>query len=246
MILRRWGVGWVAAYVALVLVGCAADKPVPSAAAAAPESAVVEPDLAATYTALGAAGGRLWSLDPKASSVRIYVFRAGTAARLGHNHVLSAPQFDARLYVPPTGDVGGARFDLQFRLDQLEIDNASSRAALGPAFATAVSDAAVEGTREHMLSADSMDAAQFPSVRVSALEIAGEMPKIAAKVRIGMHGRSRDVWVPLNVEVSADRVSVSGALVVRLTDFQIRPYSVLGGLLAIKDEILIEFDLAGS
>jgi hypothetical protein len=176
--------------------------------------------------------------------VRIYVFRAGRAAKLAHNHVLSAPQFTGFLYLPAS-DVWSGRFDLEFRLDELEIDKPEYRALLGPAFASVPTPEAIQATREHMLSEDNMQADRFPFVRIHSLEIAGESPKLAVKVQVEMHGQKRDMWVPLSVEGLPDRVLVSGALVLRQTDFGAQPYSVLGGLIAVKDEVLIEFKLSG-
>jgi len=66
-------------------------------------------DLQAIYFELGRAGGRVFSLAPKDSMVRIYVFRAGRAARLGHNHVLSAPEFTGFFHLPTSG-AGNGRF----------------------------------------------------------------------------------------------------------------------------------------
>jgi polyisoprenoid-binding protein YceI len=54
------------------------------------------------------------------------------------------------------------------------------------------------------------------------------------------------MWVPLSVEGLPDRLSVTGSLVLRQTDFGVQPYSVLGGMLAVQDEVIIEFKLLGS
>ena len=90
-------------------------------------------DLRAIYSELETAGGKVFTLDPHSSVVRMYAFRGGRAAKLAHNHVLAAPQFAGFFYLPP-GGASESRFDLEFRLDQLEIDNPANRAALGSAF----------------------------------------------------------------------------------------------------------------
>lgn len=195
-----------------------------------------------TYAKLAEQGGRVVTFDPHASTVRIYVFRSGAAARLGHNHVLSAPQFAGLLYLP-AGEIAKARFDMEFRLDQLAIDRPEHRSALGSAFSSVLSADQIQGTREHMLGNNSMQADRYPLVRIHSLHISGESPKIAAQVRVEIHGQTRDTWVPLTVETLPDHLSVSGALVIKQTDYGIQPYSILGGLLAVKDEILVEFKL---
>jgi len=202
-------------------------------------------DLQAIYFELGRAGGRVFSLAPKDSMVRIYVFRAGRAARLGHNHVLSAPEFTGFFHLPTSG-AGNGRFDLVFRLDQLEIDNPAYRSTLGAAFSAVLSPDDIESTRQHLLSADNLEADRFPFVRIHSLQISGEAPKFAAKIQVQMHGQSREMWLPLDVEGLPDRLSVSGSFVLRQTDFGAQPYSLLGGLLSVQDEVVLDFKLAGA
>jgi polyisoprenoid-binding protein YceI len=232
--------------VLLALASCASDGRAPAATAApTPASApAAEAPLAATYAALARDGARVYALDPAASTVRIYVFRDGRAARLGHNHVLSAPKFQGFLAMPATG-AADARFDLAFRLDELEIDVPANRAGLGPAFASVLTADAIAGTREHMLGESNLQADRFPVVRIRSLRIVGESPRYAAQVAMDMHGRTREMTVPLKVEGLPDRLSVSGSFVVRQTDFGVAPYSVAGGLLAVKDEVVVDFTLVG-
>jgi hypothetical protein len=240
---RKLTFGLPAAVAVAALLGCSATLPPPRAGREPVQAGGEGAELAAVYSDLGQAGGRVFTLAPKNSSVRIYAFRAGRAARLGHNHVVSAPQFTGFFHLPSSG-AGNGRFDLVFRLDQLEIDNAAYRSILGAAFATAVSPADVEGTRKHLLGADCLQADRFPFVRIRSLQIAGEAPKFAARIQVELHGQQREMWVPLDVEGLPDRLSVSGSFVLRQTDFGVRPYSLLGGLLAVQDEVVIDFKLA--
>ena len=145
----------------------------------------------------------------------------------------------------PKESISDTRFDLEFRLDQLEIDNTIYRSELGQAFATVLSSAAIEGTREHMLGPDNLQADKYPFVRVRSVAISGEVPKLAAQVEIEMHGQKRQMWIPLAVDGLPDKLNVSGSFVLRQSDFGAKPYSVLGGLLAVQDEVVIEFKLSG-
>ena len=53
------------------------------------------------------------------------------------------------------------------------------------------------------------------------------------------------MWTPLTVTGLPERLSVQGALVLKQSDFGIKPFSVFGGILAVQDEIVVEFTLAG-
>jgi len=228
--------GW-AVLPALMLVGCAGSGPpkmdlMPAAAeAVAAVAAVAPPDPAA---------GAIYRIDPAAGSARILVFRSGTAARFGHNHVLAVADMSGYVQVPQ-GKAEEGRFALSFRLDKLRIDPAALRQALGTNWASEVSADAAEGTRTNMLR--SLEAEQFPEVRIRSLRLAGAAPKLAAQVEVELHGQRRAMWLPLNVDVSEGLVKAAGSLVIRQSEFGIQPFAVLGGLLSVQDELVVEFDL---
>jgi len=228
----------------VILFGCTVSAPVQPPRPESPESKAVPTDLRTQYLALGASGGRILRLNPQSSAIRIFVFRGGVAARLGHNHVLTAPRFEGYVFVPQSGPADG-RFDLEFRLEELELDAPEIRSRLGGAFSGELSPSDIERTRAHMLGEENLQAQRYPFVRIHSLQIVGEAPKFAAQVQIELHGQQRDMWVPLQVEGLPDRISVTGSLILRQTDFSVQPISVLGGLLTVHDEVLIDFQLAG-
>ena len=231
---------------AIALLNCTVPPPAsPTAGGTSSVQSDRQAELKAEYSTLGkTGGGKVFTLDPGRSTVRIYVFRGGRAATVGHNHVLSAPRFIGFFYLPAAGAANG-RFDLAFRLDQLEIDNPKYRAGLGNAFSSILSSEDIQGARAHMLGEHNLQAGQFPFVRVHSLRIAGESPKFAAKVQIEMHGQRQALWIPLNVEGLPEHLAVSGSFVLRQTDLGVQPYSVMGGFLAVQDEVVIEFKLLG-
>ena len=166
---------------------------------------------------------------PGGNALRILVFRGGTAARLGHNHVLRAA--DLRVDWPEAGPV------LSFRLDALDIDPPALRAALGAAFSSAVDDEARAGTRSNLLKA--LDGAAHPEVVVRTLRQLGEGDRRAVEAEISLHGVTRRQW--LVVEVDGKRAR--GEVVIRQSDFGIQPFTVLGGLLAVQDALVVQFEL---
>lgn len=167
---------------------------------------------------------------PDVNQLLIFVSRGGAAARLGHNHVLRAG--DLRVDWPVDGPV------LRFRLDALEVDPPTVRGLLGPAFASAVDDDARAGTRANLLKA--LGAATHPEVVVRTLGQVGEGVPRAVEVEITLHGVSRRQW--LVVEVNDARAR--GQVVIRQSDFGIQPFTVLGGLLAVQDALVVHFELS--
>ena len=232
--------------VCATLASCA-NAPMAQADAIKPEAvvaAVPTTDLAQIYADLRAAGGRVFALNPNTSSLRMYAFRAGKAAKFGHNHVLSAPEFQGFFSLSPEGPAA-SRFDLLFRLNQLAFDDPQHRAALGPAFASTISAEDTASTRNNMLGDNNFQATRFPLLRIQSLQIVGDAPKFAAKIAVELHGQTREMWTPLTVTGLPERLAVQGALVLRQSDFGIKPFSVFGGILAVHDEIVVEFTLMG-
>ncbi|CAN5285877.1 hypothetical protein BH11PSE10_BH11PSE10_04350 [soil metagenome] len=218
---------------AALLAGCAQT----------PQRLAVVDDRAALAEIAPDEAGQRYQIDSAESSLRIHVFRAGRAVNLGHNHVLTVPSLSGLLLLPVAGKAEGARFALSFRLDALALDAPDLRAALGPAWASLMSPEAIAATRVNMLGEGNLQADRFPEVHIRSRQFGGEWPKLVAEVEIELHGQRRRQWLPLQAELSAGHLKASGALVLRQSDFGIAPFSVLGGLLAVRDELLIEFDL---
>jgi hypothetical protein len=226
-----------AALLATLLAGCAASI-VPGAVA----PATTGPDLRAQYLKLATDGDVLLAIAPGRSRIRVFAFRGGRAARLGHNHVVSIDRGTGYLLLP-AGRVANARFDLAFRLDEMRFDDAAEREALGGGFASQLSPDEVDRTRANFLGEQSAQALAYPEVRIHSLRIIGELPRIAAQLRIDLHGTSRQTWVALDVQGDARRIEAKGAFVIEQSDFGIRPYSVFGDLLAVEDPLVVEFAL---
>jgi len=248
--LRLRGPAQRACLFALALLSACAHKPAPEPAVGpegAPAKALTIIDLAPDYRRLAAQGdGLAYTLDSKASDVRIYAFRGGGSIAFiaGHNHVLRAKQFTGYAFVPNKG-MDGARFDIEVPLATLEIDDPELRAATGGTFEGTISPGGIEGTREHMLGNRSLDAAHFPTIRLSARTLGGELPKPIATVDITLHGQTHSQLVPLTVHAESGELRVQGAFALRQTDFGITPYTILGGTLGVQDEVAIEFTLVG-
>jgi hypothetical protein len=231
--------------VVALIIGCTSTTTSSGSSLVVDGSASNQEDLQAVYWKLDKTNGRVFSINPKLSFIKIYAFRGGIAPTAGHNHVLSSPEFTGFVYLPNEG-TSNARFDLKFRLDQLEIDNPENRSNLGDAFASTPSLGAIKHTRDHMLGEDNLQASRFPFVHIRSAYVAGEIPKLAVEVLIELHGQEQKMLLPINVEISPDHLSAKGAFVIRQSDFGIKPYSVLGGFLAVQNEVLIEFSLVGT
>jgi hypothetical protein len=184
------------------------------------------------YRQAAARGEAVYRVDPAASSVVIEVYRGGSLARLGHDHVVASHVTQG--YVQP--DAG--RADLYVALDRLVVDEPALRAEAG--FDTHPSPEDIAGTRRNML-VRVLDTDRYPFVVVSVAGVDGDEGARTATVSITLHGATRAMRIPLQMSVNADDMIVSGAFAVRQTDFGIAPLSILGGAVQVKDEVALRF-----
>ncbi len=216
-----WLVPW-------VLAGCATQAPTSSG------SLQVLPE--------APSGGRLWRLDLPGSKLRMLAFRGGTAARLGHHHILQATSAEGWLWLPEQG-LAGARGELRVPLADLAIDDPAWRREAGGEFdEKPVSSDDIAGTRRNLLA--SLQAAEHPSVTLSLRSLRGAAPWWAAEVAVNLAGREASYPVALAVEAVNDMLQTEGRVVLRQSSHGLQPYSVLGGLLAVQDEVVLDFRLS--
>lgn len=243
---------------ALLLTACAAPPPLaPSRLAAAnPTPAGTTPPLEGAGPQPDPAGGSTWWLDPAASRLRVLAFRQGALAGLGHNHVLTAPRLQGWLQLPPgavdpaaltSAQLASTRFALALRLEELALDEPAQRAQLGPAFASVPGPDAIAATRANLLGEAMLNAARFPWLRVQSVTLRGEGAQVLAEVEIEWHGQQRHWRLPLSLVTDGSPegqvLRVQGQMALRLTDFGIAPLSLLGGLLAVQDDLGVTLDL---
>jgi len=232
-----------------LLVACAqTSSPLaPPAASAQSAQASRLAQWSVQYAALGEQG-RVLRWDAAASQVRIHVYRGGRAERLGHNHVITAPAFSGYGFVPAAagalGPFDALQGDIEVALDALVVDPPAGEAAAAPTHG-AISPEAAAATREHMLGQDGLQAQAYPYVWLHVGPASGVLPLLAARVTMELHGRTQTWLLPLNVALEPGSVRVQGAFALRQSDFGVQPYTALGGLLAVRDELIVEFTLVG-
>src|SRR5437868_1485450 len=70
-------------------------------------------------------GAVVYEVNPQASAVHILVYRSGTLARLGHNHVMTVAALSGRAWINP--EPGKSGFELSFPVAQLSVDDPEAR-----------------------------------------------------------------------------------------------------------------------
>jgi hypothetical protein len=178
-------------------------------------------------------GVQLLHIVPDESLLTITVRRGGALARLGHDHVVASHTLQGVVAPAP----GRAQF--RFRLDEMRVDEESLRQAAG--LTTTPSADAIAGTRHNML-VRVLEAERYPWVSIEARRTGD---KQVFDADITLHGVTRTVQLPVRIEAAADgrRLQASGSLLLKQSDFGIVPFAILGGAIAVQDQMELAFHI---
>jgi hypothetical protein len=212
------------AIIAGLIAGCA--PPLPRLTEPAGQGPANFP--AQLYQEAIARGESIYRIDPARSLVVIEVRRAGSLARLGHDHVVAS--HDVQGYVAPEK----GRSDLYVALDRLVVDEPALRAEAG--FDTQPSEADIAGTQRNMLTRV-LEVGRYPFALVTVSDVVPGADDAVVTVAITLHGIMHTTRIPVRIETANDEIAVNGRVVLEQTNFGIAPLSILGGAIQVEDEI---------
>ena len=164
------------------------------------------------------------AMDLEKSRLTIRVYRAGFFSAFGHNHEVAAPLAAGMLELTP-----GPRVELRVDARKLRV--------LDPE-ASADTRAKIQKTME---GPQVLDSSRFPEIafRFSAAEKAGAAHWVV-RGELTLHGQTH----PVLVDVTEEKDGVyRGSATLRQRDFGIKPVSLAGGTVKVKDEVKIEFEI---
>lgn len=180
--------------------------------------------------------------DADLANSRVFVFVGKTG--LGHNHAVSGLLQAGRVVVGSSDQAGIFVFDMR----SFVADTAEARKALGlPGETDASTQAQVQA---NMTGPDVLDVARHPTATFqirSALpapqQVAGRPPVYQLIGAFTLHGVTRELMIPVEVEQRGDWLRLRGMFVVKQTDFGMKPYKKLGGVVGVADELRISGDI---
>jgi hypothetical protein len=177
---------------------------------------------------------RRFVVDANSSELRLLVYRAGSLAGLGHNHVIVG-HAEGEIYIGSTAATSG--FRLCVPVASMEVDDQSSRVEEGVEFEQPVPEAARAATRSNMLSERVLNAGVYPLIEIVSERLSGPLwnPEVTAVVDLG--GSSRELVFPAAVVLDQDRLVIIARFSFLQSDFAMEPYSVLGGNLRVQDRV---------
>jgi polyisoprenoid-binding protein YceI len=174
-----------------------------------------------------------YHVDPRASRFTVRAFAGGMLSSVGHD-----PTFQVR-------ELAG-----QVSFDPAAPDSSSLRLRVGAsslALADSVSDKdrrEIERvTNQEVLESQSYPDIVFEGTRVAVGGSPGGPLQATVDGVLTLHGVTRPQQVHVRVYPSGDMLRAQGEATVRQSDFRIGLVSVAGGMLKVKDEVKVAFDL---
>jgi len=175
------------------------------------------------------------------SLLQILVYRGGTMARLGHNHVIASHHLAGIVFV--ADDVTQTRFDIGIPVNELTIDEPAMREQAGADFPPGVPQSARDGTRKNMLSEALLDGEKYPEIRLRATDVVAAGEGFDVGVEITIKDQVRNVRVPMMIDRNAGALTARGEFPLKQSELGFKPFSVAMGTLVVLDEMRIHFEV---
>jgi len=219
---------------ALLLVLAACTQPVPI------EDETARPPLPeASYAEAAKSGAAVYRILPQQSLILVRVGRAGRMQRLGHEHAVASEDVHGLVEINENPSASRAHVVLPIR--NLIVDKAEYRERLELDTGPSADD--VAKTYTNMLKV--FQPQLYPWVEAQARLATEEGGQATLAVSITLHGASFEYLLPVDLEVDAERLVVSGQATIKHSEFGVTPFAAAGGLVRVADEFEVEFRLVG-
>ncbi len=130
------------------------------------------------------------------------------------------------------------RFGGEVRVDPKALEQAVVSLAIDAASV----DTGIRRRDDHLRSQDFFDVTRFPQITFASRRVSPADGKILVTGDLALHGMSREVAVPVELELSAGALRARGEFAIRMSDYGMTYRSWFNPL---RDEVRILFDLRG-
>jgi polyisoprenoid-binding protein YceI len=182
-----------------------------------------------------------YAIDSQRSQVLVLVYRDGPMAHLGHNHVIAVRELTGSVLM--AGEPTQTTFAMDFAVEAMSVDDPTLRASLGPDFQSTVDEAAVAGTRDHMLGAALLNSKQYSRIHLQSLEIRKEADGLHALTSIVVRDVTAQAEIPVSLQNTGDDLMVSGEFDLTHRQLGLSPYSVALGALRVAERMHVQYRL---
>ena len=172
-------------------------------------------------------------VDARASRFTVQAFATGILSAMGHN-----PRIGIRNF---SGEVDFDAESAQAR---------GFRISMKADSAGVLDDISAKDRREieRMMNEQVLESAQYPEIvyeapTVSIKHIEGKLYSATLVGTLSFHGVTHNQSIPTRVAVFDEMLRASGEFTLNQSDYGIKPVSVAGGTLKVKDELKFSFEM---
>jgi polyisoprenoid-binding protein YceI len=172
-------------------------------------------------------------LDPAQSRLSAHAFSTGMLASMGHNPTFAARDLTGELHFDPATNEAGS-FRLSVKSGSLALtDSVSAR-----------DREEIEGRmRREVLETAKFPEIVYDSAEIKADTISENWYRFLISGELSLHGVKRRHQADAQLRLSDGQARLSGRCPLTLSAYRIKPVTALGGLIKLKDELAIEFDI---
>jgi len=164
------------------------------------------------------------AIDTERSVLTVRVYKAGMLSGFGHEHTIRAP-------------MQNGTFNEEGRTVTFVVDARALRV-----LDSDISDKDRAEIQTTMVGPKVLDTEQFHEIRFRSTEVnRSSNNKWTVLGNLTLHGQTR----PIKVEVERQEGSFRGSAQLRQSEFGINPVKVAGGIIKVKDEVRVEFEVVG-
>lgn len=179
--------------------------------------------VAATVLLSAASWGQAQSIDPASSKLIVRVFKSGLFGGFADNHEVEAPIAD--------GAIDEARSQVRFTVDSQRMQVLDPQLAPGKR----------QQVQERMLGPEVLDATRFPQITFLSTSVeARGSDQFLVRGELSLRGVTHPVEATV---VRKENGRYTGLCTLKQQDFGIKPISIAGGTVKVKDELKIDFDI---
>ena len=175
-------------------------------------------------------------MDAKQSRFIVETQTSGLTSLFGHDHKIEVGEFTGVATVS-TGALAVSKLDLSVNPASLKLvdePNVGERQAV-----------------EAALRDDVLETAKYPQITFKTKLVGSERRgdgtyDVRLTGELFLHGVRRTVTVPARVSLEGETMHAIGLVEIRQTDFKITPFSFVKGTVAIRDAVILSFDIVAT
>lgn len=181
--------------------------------------------------------GAIFVIDARRSRFTVQAFATGILSAMGHNPIIGIRTFSGEVEFDPDSLQAGG-FQLTIQAESLAV----------------VDDISDKDRREieRLMKTDILEIEKYPQIhfeapaRIAVKGIGGSLYSATLDGKLSLHGVARTESIPARITLMGDMLRASGNFTLLQSNYQIKPVSVAGGALKLKDELSFSFEMVAN